>query len=151
MRIELAYISPRRHRLKSAPAQALLDDFIARITRFMPCQSVAYDTEPGLLSSLDRAQRTATSLLLLDSRGRSFTSENFAAQLGSLRDSGLQQLVCAVGPPDGWSSAAWNRADLRLSLGAMTLPHELALVVLAEQTYRALAILAGHPYHNGHM
>jgi len=55
-----------------------------------------------------------------------------------------------VGPADGWSAEARNRAQLLLSLGAMTLPHELARVVLAEQVYRACTILAGHPYHSGH-
>ena len=58
--------------------------------------------------------------------------------------------MLAIGPPDGWSTAAHSSAKLLLSLGAMTLPHELALVILAEQTYRALTILAGFPYHSGH-
>jgi len=59
-------------------------------------------------------------------------------------------VLFAVGPADGWSAEARNRAQLLLSLGAMTLPHELARVVLAEQVYRACTILAGHPYHSGH-
>jgi 23S rRNA (pseudouridine1915-N3)-methyltransferase len=58
--------------------------------------------------------------------------------------------VLAIGPADGWSAEARQRADLLLSLGRMTLPHQLARVVLAEQVYRAFTILAGHPYHSGH-
>ncbi len=58
--------------------------------------------------------------------------------------------MLAIGPADGWSTAARARAGLLLSFGAITLPHELARVVLAEQIYRALTILAGHPYHSGH-
>lgn len=58
--------------------------------------------------------------------------------------------VLAIGPADGWSPEARVRADLVVSFGPMTLPHSLARVVLAEQVYRALTILAGHPYHSGH-
>jgi 23S rRNA (pseudouridine1915-N3)-methyltransferase len=58
--------------------------------------------------------------------------------------------MLAIGPADGWSVAARQRADLLVSFGRLTLPHQLARVVLAEQVYRALTILAGHPYHTGH-
>ena len=58
--------------------------------------------------------------------------------------------VLAIGPANGWAAAARDAADMRLSLGAMTLPHELAALVLAEQVYRASTILQGHPYHLGH-
>ena len=89
-------------------------------------------------------------LILLDSRGKQMTSEEFAAQVGRLRDGGTQTLVLAIGPADGWSDVARARAGMTLSLGAITMPHELARAVLAEQIYRALTILAGHPYHSGH-
>ena len=61
-----------------------------------------------------------------------------------------EHIVLAIGPADGWSAPARARASLLLSFGPITLPHELARVVLAEQLYRALTILAGHPYHSGH-
>ena len=151
MRIEIAYITPRRQRLKSAPAQALLDEYLKRCSRYGAVQAISYETEAGLLDSLVRnASRTPVKFILLDSRGQALHSEAIAERLGALRDSGAQLLTFAVGPADGWSPMAWNRADLRLSLGAITLPHELALVVLAEQIYRALSILAGHPYHTRH-
>ena len=70
--------------------------------------------------------------------------------LGRIRDEGTQRLVFAIGPADGWSAAARQRANLLFSFGRLTLPHQLARVVLAEQVYRALTILAGHPYHSGH-
>jgi 23S rRNA (pseudouridine1915-N3)-methyltransferase len=88
--------------------------------------------------------------VLLDSRGRLMTSEDLAAWLGARRDQGTQHLVFAVGPADGWSEAARERAQLLLSLGPMTLAHALARLVMAEQIYRAFTILAGHPYHGGH-
>ena len=88
--------------------------------------------------------------ILLDSRGQQLSSEDFATRLGRLRDDGNQRIVLAIGPADGWSTEARTRANLLFSLGLITLPHELARVVLAEQFYRALTILAGHPYHSGH-
>ncbi len=78
------------------------------------------------------------------------TTEQFAERVRLTRDGGLRHLLLAIGPADGWSAAARKAADLRLSLGAMTLPHELAALVLAEQIYRVSTILQGHPYHLGH-
>ncbi len=94
--------------------------------------------------------RTAPLLVLLDSRGKSYSSEGFARWLGQERDGGRQSVILAIGPAGGWSDGARERANMLLSLGAMTLPHELARVVLLEQVYRAFTILAGHPYHCGH-
>lgn len=151
MRLELAYITPRRQRLKSAPAQALLEDFVKRSSRYETTQAAAYESEGALLAALERSgARTRPIFVLLDSRGLPLTSEQFASRVGGYRDSGAQSVIFAIGPPDGWSKSAFVRADLRFSLGAITLPHELALAVLAEQVYRALTILAGHPYHGGH-
>jgi 23S rRNA (pseudouridine1915-N3)-methyltransferase len=87
---------------------------------------------------------------MLDSRGESFSSEALAKWLGSRRDAGQQTIVFAVGPASGWSAGAQRQGQTLLSLGPMTLPHELARLVLAEQIYRAFTILAGHPYHTGH-
>ena len=104
-----------------------------------------------MIEWLDRHQRRSpVYVILLDSRGKQLSSEEFSAELGHLRDTGVQRLMFAVGPADGWSLAGRQRAHLLLSLGRITLPHQLARVVLAEQVYRALTILAGHPYHLGH-
>jgi 23S rRNA (pseudouridine1915-N3)-methyltransferase len=86
-------------------------------------------------------------LQALDERGRQLTSEQFAKFILSVRDSGAGQLVFALGGADGHGEALLARAAGRLSLSAATLPHGLARVVLAEQLYRALTIIAGHPYH----
>jgi 23S rRNA (pseudouridine1915-N3)-methyltransferase len=88
--------------------------------------------------------------VLLDSRGEALSSEGLAKWLGARRDSGQQTIVFAIGPASGWSSGAPRQAQALFSLGPMTLPHELARLVLAEQIYRAFTILAGHPYHTGH-
>jgi 23S rRNA (pseudouridine1915-N3)-methyltransferase len=94
--------------------------------------------------------RTPAWLVLLDSRGQALSSEDFATWLGARRDSGQQMIVFAIGPASGWSAQAPRQAHTLLSLGPMTLAHELARLVLAEQLYRAFTILSGHPYHTGH-
>ena len=78
------------------------------------------------------------------------SSEKVAEWLGKQQEMGTQRLIFAIGPANGWSAEARERANLLLSLGPMTLPHELAMVVLAEQIYRAFTILKGLPYHLGH-
>ena len=101
-----------------------------------------------------KASKTAGSaksaLALMDSRGRQFSSEEFARFLGDYQDRNPLPLVFAVGPADGFSEAARSAAQHTISLGSVTLAHELARVVLLEQIYRAFTILAGHPYHSGH-
>lgn len=151
MKIFLTAISPTRSRAKSDAAGTLATEYLARATRYMPCEALVQDSEAALLGWLDRqAARTAPVLILLDSRGKQLSSEEIAAHFGRLRDGGTQTLVLAIGPADGWSATARSRASLILSFGAITMPHELARAVLAEQIYRALTILAGHPYHSGH-
>ncbi len=85
-----------------------------------------------------------------DSRGKQFSSEEFARFLGDYQDCNPLPLVLAIGPADGFSEAARKAAQHTISLGRMTLAHELARVVLLEQVYRAFTILKGHPYHSGH-
>ena len=151
MKLLAVSISPARARPKSEPAAAIAAEFLTRASRYVPCEAHTYDSEAALLASLERQTgRTPPVLILLDSRGKQLSSEEFAAHLGRLRDSGTQSIVLAIGPHDGWSPAAHTRAGLTLSFGRITLPHELARAVLAEQIYRALTILAGHPYHSGH-
>ena len=151
MKITLTAIVPRRNRTKSDPTDRLLADYVERSARYAPCDSQLFESEEALLEWLDRQSgRTPAHVVLLDSRGQLFSSEEFAQQLGRLRDGGTQRLVLAIGPADGWSADARQRANLLFSLGRITLPHQLARVVLAEQVYRALTILAGHPYHSGH-
>ncbi len=78
------------------------------------------------------------------------SSEEFASWLGMHIDRGTPSLLFAVGGADGFADATRKSASQQISLGKMTLPHELARVVLLEQIYRAFTILKGHPYHMGH-
>ena len=151
MKITLAAIAPSRTRSKMEASDRLIADYIERATRYVPCDSEVFASETAILTWLDRQPgRTPAYAILMDSRGQQYTSEEFAAHLGRIRDEGVQRLVLAIGPADGWSPSALQRANLLFSFGRMTLPHQLARVVLAEQVYRALTILAGHPYHSGH-
>lgn len=149
MQFTLAYIGARRGATDTF--ETLTADFLRRCSILAPCQSLALRTEAALLDWLDRQRsRTPVLLVLLDSRGRQMSSEAFAAWLGSRRDEGARHIVYAIGPADGWSDTARGRAQLLLSLGAFTMAHGLARLVMAEQLYRACTILTGHPYHTGH-
>ena len=86
-------------------------------------------------------------LVCLDREGGQLGSAEFARAIGGFRDNGAPGLAFLVGGAEGLAPEVLARADLKLSLGPMTLPHGLARVVLAEQLYRAATILAGHPYH----
>jgi len=150
MKISLATISGRRSG-QPGPFAELVDLYIQRSRRYLPCDVCNFATEAALLRSVqDTAGRTRPHLVLADSRGRQVTSEEFAALLGRAQDDGVQSLVLAIGPADGWSPAALALATSTVAFGRITLPHELAAVVAAEQIYRALTIRAGHPYHSGH-
>jgi 23S rRNA (pseudouridine1915-N3)-methyltransferase len=87
---------------------------------------------------------------LFDSRGISPSSEEISRVVAQAGIDGKQLLVFAIGPPDGWTDATRSEGDALIAFGRITLPHELALVVAAEQIYRALTLLEGHPYHGGH-
>jgi 23S rRNA (pseudouridine1915-N3)-methyltransferase len=149
MRVLLAAV--RKAGSESGLAQSLSSAaarYVERIRQYEQADSVDYVSEEAVLAAVAKLRaRTAPMVVLLDSRGKSLSSEEFAAWIGRQRDGGIQNLVCAVGPADGWSDAARAGAGLLLSLGPMTLPHEMARVVLAEQVYRAFSIMAGHPYH----
>ena len=150
MTVSLIAISPAR-RKKADPAGLMVAQYLHRLLQYVPTSSETVESEADLLASLDRqAGRTPAFLILLDSRGKQLSSEELAGTIGRHRDSGTQRLVFAIGPADGWSDSARARANLLLSFGRITLPHQLAQVVLAEQIYRAFTILAGHPYHSGH-
>lgn len=106
-------------------------------------QRKADEAEPCLALAGQRA----TALIALDETGTSLTSNDFASHLAQMRDAGTRRLVLAIGGPDGHAPAVLDRADMALSLGRMTWPHQVARMLVAEQLYRAATILAGHPYH----
>lgn len=93
------------------------------------------------------AHLTPVRNVLLDERGKMLSSEEFAALLSRWRDDGVRECRFLIGAADGHGDKAREQADLLLGFGAMTWPHMMARAMLAEQLWRATAILAGHPYH----
>ena len=147
VKLQIAWIG----KTKEPAIQSLTAEYMKRISRYVQTASHEMTAEAALLKLADRASgRTAPVFVLLDARGRQFTSEEFAELLRDQQDRGTQNLLFGVGPADGFSDQARASADLILSFGKMTLAHELARVVLLEQIYRAFTILKGHPYHSGH-
>ena len=146
MRLTLAWIG----KSKDAAIAALTAEYIKRLQRYIAVEGRELGDPSALIKLVSRSARTVPVLVLLDSRGKQLSSEEFAEFIRDRRDRGSQELILAIGPANGWSDETRKRADVLLSLGKMTLPHELARVVLAEQLYRAFTILAGHPYHSGH-
>jgi 23S rRNA (pseudouridine1915-N3)-methyltransferase len=82
-----------------------------------------------------------------DERGTSTTSDALAERIARWRDEGRAALTCIIGGPDGLQSRVRDRADLVVSFGSFTLPHQIVRALVAEQLYRALTIIGGHPYH----
>ena len=147
MKLKIAWVG----KTKEASIRALTEEYLTRLGRYLTTESQEVASEEALLKLAERASgRTRPTLVLLDQRGRQFTSEQFAELLRDQQDRGTQQLLFAIGPADGFTDQGRHAADLILSFGKMTLSHELARVVLLEQLYRAFTILKGHPYHKGH-
>jgi 23S rRNA (pseudouridine1915-N3)-methyltransferase len=86
-------------------------------------------------------------IICLDERGRALSSEDFAKKLGEWRDSGAGACALVIGGPDGLDPSLREKADLTLAFGAMTWPHQIVRALAAEQIFRAMTILSGHPYH----
>lgn len=96
---------------------------------------------------LTKAVAGADYRIALDERGSAWPSDALARRLARCRDDGVQHMAFLIGGPDGHAPEFVAAAHATLSLSAMTLPHGIARLVLAEQIYRAVTILAGHPYH----
>ncbi|MBV8208113.1 MAG: 23S rRNA (pseudouridine(1915)-N(3))-methyltransferase RlmH [Acidobacteria bacterium] len=145
MKLRVAWV--RSGGARSAAIEELAAQYAKRICAFATLDVQEFKSEAALINS---SEKTGAKLVALDSRGRQYSSEEFARFIRRLRDAGAREAVFAVGPADGFSETARSAAAAVVSLGPMTLPHELARVVLLEQIYRAFTILARHPYHLGH-
>ena len=147
MKLRIAWIG----RTRSSPIQSLTAEYLKRLSRYAACEALELMSEAALLKVVEKSTaRTPPVLVLLDSRGRQLTSEEIANFLDYHQSHGTQELLFAVGPADGWDATTRAAANHVFSFGKITLPHELARVVLLEQLYRGFTILKGHPYHGGH-
>ena len=150
-------------RLKDGPERALVQRYVERTTplarRFglagpeiveIP-ESRARRPEERRLEEARalQSQLGEASLVVLDERAGPVTSEAFARLIEARRAAAVPALAFAIGGADGFDEALRSKADIALSYSAATFPHGLVRVLLAEQIYRALTILDGHPYHRG--
>ena len=150
MKLRVLWISPKS-RSKEPAYDVLTREYVGRILRYHPIEASDLPSESALLKLVERYPgRTTPVLALLDSRGKELTSEQFAEFIEAQQAADVQQLIFAIGPADGFTDVAGRAASKVISLSKMTLPHELARVLLLEQIYRAFTILKKHPYHCGH-
>jgi 23S rRNA (pseudouridine1915-N3)-methyltransferase len=152
VKIKVAWIG----KTKEPAIEALTEEYLKRISRFAEVAGVVLKDEAAILSLANGEPQQKRSrnkerhkLVLLDSRGQQFSSEELAKFLEREQVNAIP-LLFAIGGSDGFSEEMQRHAGFTLSLGKMTLPHELARVVLVEQLYRAFTILKNHPYHLGH-
>ncbi|RWP12353.1 23S rRNA (pseudouridine(1915)-N(3))-methyltransferase RlmH [Mesorhizobium sp.] len=149
-------------RMKAGPEKLLADRYFERFAKSGPAVGLEFG---GIAEIAEGRSQTAnerrreegqklqtqlqpgTALILLDERGKSFSSEDFAGRLGLLRDGGRKGLVIAIGGADGHDQSLRDQAELVMSFGLLTWPHQLVRVMLGEQLYRVATILSGHPYH----
>ena len=147
MKLRVAWIG----KTKEPAIQSLTDEYLKRLSHYADAQGMALKDESALQKLCSGNARSAkNTLVLLDSHGKQLSSEEFAKFLGDYQDRNPLPLLFAVGAANGFSDEIRQEANLLLSLGKMTVAHELARVVLLEQLYRAFTILKGHPYHLGH-
>lgn len=140
MRIQLLMIGKTRR----PEMCAIIDDYVNRIRRSCPIEILEVRDAEAALKKIN-ADRSATPVLL-EASGKAMDSNALAQWLGESRDRGIRQIIFVCGNADGFPESLRDRVKQKLSLSAMTLSHELARVVLAEQLYRAFAILSGSPY-----
>lgn len=159
MRIVIAAVG----RARGAPEDAIAADYLKRAQGlgkklgFQTVELTVIETSRAASAPArmaEEAERLNASIpkgariIALDEQGRAMSSEDFARHLAKLRDDG-SDLAFVIGGPDGLAASFRNAAHERLGFGAQTWPHMLVRAMLAEQLYRACAILSGHPYHRG--
>ena len=149
-------------RLKAGPERELFERYFKRLTelaRTLGISSVDLrEIEEGRARRPEdrrleearlilAAMPKGATLVLLDERGAALSSAQWASDIGKARDEAAPAYALVIGGPDGFDPSLREKAHRTLSFGAMTWPHQLVRVMAAEQLYRSLSILAGHPYH----
>ena len=149
-------------RMKAGSEQELAGRYFDRLAKSGPSIGLEFagvaEIAEGRAQSVDERRRDeaqrlradfakGAALILLDERGKSFSSNDFALRLAALRDGGRRGAAFVIGGPDGLDATLRQEAEFMISFGQMTWPHQLVRVMLAEQLYRAVTILSGHPYH----
>ena len=158
MRISLFAVG----RLKSGPEKDLASRYLERFSKAGPAVGLEFsrliEVPESRASNADTRKKEEAAILqkylpeggllvLLDERGKSMDSESFAQMIDRFNDSGKRDMLIAIGGADGLDPELQSRADAVVNLGIMTWPHQLVRILIAEQLYRAVTIIAGHPYH----
>jgi 23S rRNA (pseudouridine1915-N3)-methyltransferase len=149
-------------RMKSGPERDLAARYFDRVAKVAPPLGLEFGgvTEAAESRARDADQRKreeaaklsetigqGTALILLDERGKSLSSPDFASMIVKHRDSGARVMTFAIGGADGHAEESRQKAQMVISFGAMTFPHQIMRILIAEQLYRAATIISGHPYH----
>jgi 23S rRNA (pseudouridine1915-N3)-methyltransferase len=140
MKIQLVMLGKTRR----AECRAMLDDYVARIRRYAEVDPQELREDSAALKKLEFP--SGATVVLLDAAGKQHTSVEFAKWLARERDRGIRDVIFLCGGAEGFPETLRARVNTKISLSSLTMPHELARVMLAEQIYRGFAILAGHPY-----
>ncbi|MBO6640198.1 MAG: 23S rRNA (pseudouridine(1915)-N(3))-methyltransferase RlmH [Roseitalea sp.] len=150
-------------RMKNGPERELTGRYLGRLEKAGPSVGLTFSGVTEIAESragdadrrkadegahcLSLAEDRSTALVAFHEGGKMLSSEDFANWIARQRDDGRKRALFAIGGPDGHARAVLGKADLAISLGRMTWPHQIARILVAEQLYRAASILAGHPYH----
>jgi 23S rRNA (pseudouridine1915-N3)-methyltransferase len=149
-------------RLKAGPEKELASRYLDRFAKAGPSCGLEFTRSVELNESrsgnaetrkreegaeLSRTVPDGALIVVLDERGKAFDSPEFAKFIGDAADNGQRDMVFIIGGADGVDPELRDRARLVLNLGRLTWPHQLVRILLAEQLYRAVTILTGHPYH----
>lgn len=140
MKIQLVMLGKTRR----AECRTMLDDYVARIRRYAEVDLQELREDSAALKKLEFP--SGATIVLLDAAGKQHTSAEFAKWLARERDRGIRDVIFLCGGAEGFPETLRARVNAKISLSSLTMPHELARVILAEQVYRGFAILAGHPY-----
>ena len=140
MRIRLVLLGKTRR----AECRGMLEDYAVRIRHYAELEISELREDSAAIKKLTFPASAV--VVLLDAAGKPFTTGEFAAWLRAQRDLGGRELIFLCGGAAGFPAELTKRATMKLSLSSLTMPHEFARVVLAEQIYRAFTILTGHPY-----
>jgi len=140
MRLRLVMLGKTRR----PELRAVIDDYVKRIRRYAPIDITELRETEAALKKFTFDQ--PSTIVLLDDSAKNLDSQSFAKWLGEHRDRSTRQIIFVCGGPDGFPEEIRRQAHQKLSLSPMTYSHELARAMLAEQLYRAFAILSGSAY-----
>jgi 23S rRNA (pseudouridine1915-N3)-methyltransferase len=152
VRLHFVWIGKTRDRRQAA----LMEEYLKRIERFIPYdlnELKEYSGDVAERARLIEGEKILSAVgrddfvILLDERGREFSSIEFADFINAKQENGIKRLAFIIGGFTGVSDAVKEQVDVQIALSKMTLTHEMARVVLTEQIYRAFTLIAGLPYH----